>query len=370
MKNKFQPISQILSANMLDIFFVQESKLDNSFPLSQFHVDGFKLHRHDCTASQGGIVVYIRDDIAHRRRNDIENYCINDDRGRVEILCLEVSIRKEQWLFISVYKQPKVRNNILKCVLENVLNDIDLSKYCVTMIGDININMKNYDVDMGEILDVYGLSNIVKTPTCFKNRTSPSIIYVIFVNMPRRFNHVITFDCGLSDCHNMVCVSTKLHVPPQQKKRVHYRSYKKFNEEKFCNDLASAPFYVSEIFDDMDDSYWFFSSLLSDIITEHAPVKTKILKRTQVPYMNSNLRKTINVKNMLWRKYKKNVSTENWNRYRAHRNYVTKLRKQSMSTYLTNKCNVSNTGKEFWGAVKPLISTKSMSSNGHQMLKF
>ena len=87
-----------------------------------------------------------------------------------------------------------------------------------------------------------------------------------------------------------------------------------------------------------------------------------------MPYMNSNLRKTINVKNMLWRKYKKNVSTENWNRYRAHRNYVTKLRKQSMSTYLTNKCNVSNSGKEFWGAVKPLISTKSMSSNDNIML--
>ena len=46
----------------------------------------------------------------------------------------------------------------------------------------------------------------------------------------------------------------------------------------------------------MDDSYWGFSSLLSDIITEHAPVKTNILKRTPVPYMNSNLRKTINAK--------------------------------------------------------------------------
>ena len=30
-----------------------------------------------------------------------------------------------------------------------------------------NIDMQNYVVDMGDILDVYGLSNIVKTPTCF-----------------------------------------------------------------------------------------------------------------------------------------------------------------------------------------------------------
>ena len=63
----------------------------------------------------------------------------------------------------------------------------------------------------------------------------------------------------------MLCVSTKLHVPPQQKKRVHDRSYKRFNEENVCNDRASVPLYVSEIFDGMDDSYWFCNSLLSDI---------------------------------------------------------------------------------------------------------
>ena len=287
-RNKFQPISQILSQNLLDIMFIQESKLDDSFPHAQFHVNGYKINRNDCSDREGGILVYIRDDIPHRRLSDIEKYKINDDRGRVELLCTEATIRNEKWIFVSVYKQPKVRNNVLKCIFEDILNDIDLAKSNVIIIGDINVNMLNTstDIDIQELLDVYGLSNIVRTPTCFKGKT-PSLLDVIFVNKPKRFNPVITFNCGLSDCHNMVCVSTKLHVLPQNRKLIHYRSYKKFDENKFCADLISAPFHVSEVFDDIDDSYWFFSSILNNVISEHAPIKTKVLKRTQVPYMNS-----------------------------------------------------------------------------------
>ena len=53
-------------------------------------------------------MVYIRDDIAHRRRQDLEQYSISDERGRLELLCIDVNIRNEQWLFVSVYKQPKL----------------------------------------------------------------------------------------------------------------------------------------------------------------------------------------------------------------------------------------------------------------------
>ena len=119
---------------------------------------------------------------------------------------------------------------------------------------------------------------------------------------------------------------------------------------------------------EIDDSYCFFNSLLTNIINEHDPIKSKVLKRTQVPYMNSKLRKAINVKNMLWRKYYKIRSRINWERYRTHRNYVSKLRKESMNSYLVDTCNGPTTGREFWNTVKPLISTKNMSSNDNIML--
>ena len=50
-----------------DIFMLAESKLDDSFPLGQFLIDGFYApFRFDCDKSVGGIMLYIRKDIPDR----------------------------------------------------------------------------------------------------------------------------------------------------------------------------------------------------------------------------------------------------------------------------------------------------------------
>ena len=60
-----------------------------------------------------------------------------------------------------------------------------------------------------------------------------------------------------------------------------------------------------EIFDDTDDMAWYTNGLLSDVIDSHAPVKSKIIKKQSVPYMNSNLRKAIYKRNMARNKCRK-----------------------------------------------------------------
>ena len=84
------------------------------------------------------------------------------------------------------------------------------------------------------------------------------------------------------------------------------------------------------------------------------------IKSKHVLYMNDELSKSINVRNMLKRKYKKINSQENWIRYRAHRNHVNSLRKKSLQQYIKIKCNQPNicNGKEFWKTIKPIISNK------------
>ena len=73
----------------------------------------------------------------------------------------------------------------------------------------------------------------------------------------------------------------------------------------FKSDLNCAPFHVSEIFDDIDDMAWFTSTLLNDIIDEHAPIKVKTVKKESVPYMNSLMRKALYKRNMARNKFQK-----------------------------------------------------------------
>ena len=129
---------------------------------------------------------------------------------------------------------------------------------------------------------------------------------------------------------------------------------------------------MTEIFDDVNDSYWLWHQLTMQVVNEHAPLKTGKVRGQRAPYMNGKLRRAINVKNMLKRKFDKVGNKENWNNYRLQRNIVTKLRKNSINVYLAKKCNVNTAnnfnGYGFWETIKPLISKNGGVKNDNIVL--
>ena len=46
-----------------DLFLISESKLDNTFPMNQFHIFGFKVFRRDRNRFGGGLILYINENI-------------------------------------------------------------------------------------------------------------------------------------------------------------------------------------------------------------------------------------------------------------------------------------------------------------------
>ena len=164
---------------------------------------------------------------------------------------------------------------------------------------------------------------------------------------------------GISDFHNLICVATKMCKPNKIRRQIAYRSYKHFNEVMYLHDLECAPFHVSHIFTDIDDQYWFYNTMLKDIIDQHAPIKHRTVKAKQLPYMNNKLRKATNVKGHLRRRFNAMKTTSTWRNYRDQRNLVTKLKRESFKHYFDKECRQqANTNQTFWNAVKPFISNK------------
>ena len=54
------------------------------------------------------------------------------------------------------------------------------------------------------------------------------------------------------------------------------------------------PFHVPHLFDDINDAYWAHERLFTVVLDEHIPVKQKYRRRNSAPFMNSELRKSIN----------------------------------------------------------------------------
>ncbi len=97
--------------------------------------------------------------------------------------------------------------------------------------------------------------------------------------MHKRLQGVMTFNTGLSDFHYMVMFATKLHVP--NKNYVPFL-HLRFNADKYEKDLSCVLFHVGEVFDNIDDSYWYYETLLKEIANEHAPLKVKTIRHEQV----------------------------------------------------------------------------------------
>ena len=151
----------------------------------------------------------------------------------------------------------------------------------------------------------------------------------MIINTPLRLLTHFNLCIGISDCHNLVGGITKMNAPKIVPRKIIYRSYKHFDDDKFNNDLSMAPFHVCEIFEDPSDQLWFQNKLLTEVIELHAPLKNKTVKIKQVPYMN----KAINVKAMLKRKFHRFKTSSAWNKYRCQRNYVNSLKRSSIVKY-------------------------------------
>ena len=92
-RNKFQTIKFILKNDYVDFLALSETKLDESFPGPQFHVPNYDCLHNDRSVHGGGLMFYIRSDIPHRRRFDLEQ--MTDNHAGLEIIIVEVMLNKK-----------------------------------------------------------------------------------------------------------------------------------------------------------------------------------------------------------------------------------------------------------------------------------
>ena len=157
------------------------------------------------------------------------------------------------------------------------------------VFGDMNCNLLGPNV-LSDTCDIFGLTNLVTGPTCFKSE-APTLVDVMITDKPKCFSGRVNIDFGCSDFHNFIAVASRMYVPEMPTRKITYRCMKHFSDRSFLEHIECVPFHVSEIFDDIDDVHWAHNHLLMSVIKHHAPLKTRFVKGKQLPYMNSDLRK-------------------------------------------------------------------------------
>ena len=111
---------------MFDILIITEAKLDDTYSISQFHIDGYSMpYRLDRNRIGGGVIIYVKEHILRAFPNDIEG------------IFVEINFRKSKWLLCLTYHPPS-RSDPYD--FDNIDKAVDV--YCqyekVVLVNDFN----------------------------------------------------------------------------------------------------------------------------------------------------------------------------------------------------------------------------------------
>ena len=194
LRNKIIDHRCILNEIGLEYISISETKLDESFPDSQFKIDGFHFppFRRDRNCHGGGLMIFVKNSIIVSRLTEYEP-------AEVECMCTKVTIAKKHWLIFSVYRPPQSGNIITFLTALHQTVDRASSKYKnIIIMGDMNIDTLEHSSSLdklNEMCDTLGLHNLIRVST-FEMKGSSSSIDLILTNHRYHFKHTHAFEQG------------------------------------------------------------------------------------------------------------------------------------------------------------------------------
>ena len=96
------------------------------------------------------------------------------------------------------------------------------------------------------------------------------------------------------------------------------------------SDLQAVPFEEAHPLETSGLAYEKFKMLYSEVVEKHAPIKHKVLRGNQAPFIKRDLSKQIMIRSRLRNKFNKHKTTENWKAYKSQRNKCTSMRRNNI----------------------------------------
>jgi len=153
-------------------------------------------------------------------------------------------------------------------------------------MGDFN--SETTENTMIDFCDTYGLSNLIKEPTCYKNLKNPSCIDLILTNKTKSFQHSNVYETGLSDFHKLTVTVLKMSYQKLKPIIISYRDYKNYNNDEFRKDL------MENIYPNCSHlSEEIFEKTFLHILNLHAPLKHKYIRGNQQPFLIKNYQRQL-----------------------------------------------------------------------------
>ena len=210
---------------------------------------------------------------------------------------------------------------------------------------------------LGVFMNTFNLESLINKPTCFQS-ANPTCIDLILTNKKSLFKNSNVLEVGISDHHSFITTALRTQLIKGNAKMKMYRDYKTFNIDFFKRDLRES------LENHTSYDYSCFQNIFIALLNKHAPIKKKIMRFNNNPFMSKALRKAIMHRSKLKNIYNNYRTEDNWANYKKQRNFCVNLLRKTKTEYF-QKLNVKDLSdnKKFWKTIKPFFSNKGLNSN-------
>ena len=216
--NKFEQLKDFVIQH-IDILVLNETKLDDTFTVAQFLVNGFSE-----IETGKGVMIYIREDILSKLL--LKHVFPYDMEG----LFAELSFRKCKWLLFGTYHSPAQADIYYFDNLDKAFGTYR-SYEKLLLIGDFNTETSEPRIN--SFVYEQELHNLVKEKTYFKSVHNPSYIDLTLTNNAMAFQNTTKVFTSLSDFHKLALTVLKTSIAKSKPQKIIYRGYKNFDSVRF-----------------------------------------------------------------------------------------------------------------------------------------
>ena len=196
-RNKIDDITVELTD--YDIICISETKLNASIPSSNLMINSYHIPiRKDRDYNNGGgLIVYIKNNIFFKRRDDLES-------NSIENIWVEIQSTKNKYL-LGLFNRPPDSKSDYWNEFENVIEKASEENLDIIITGDLNYDILKANINnpLSRILNKFNMQNVITQPTRVTN-TSSRCIDLIITN-----HHAIIADTNvLPPFHSDHCTVT------------------------------------------------------------------------------------------------------------------------------------------------------------------
>ena len=351
---------EILHAELIDfdVLAFSETWLNASTETDDLLLESYStpVRKDRIGDSHGGLILYIKNGIYFKRRDDLEI------RG-IESLWIEISNNRKHVLFGLFYRPPNSNRDYFSNIEDSIALALDTGITDIIITGDFNYNLLNpvSSRKIDSLCTEFSLFQSINQSTHFTENSSSLIDilmvsnkdYLILSGVGDPFlNQQIRYHCPIYGIF-------KVSKPKNKSFQRHIWDYAKGNYNLLRNNalLVDWNFLYDPDIDIYSDK---INNAILSIANEAIPNRSITINRSDPPWITSCIKRHIRRRKRAYRKAKTTGYDSDWIKFKKLRNNVVSLIRNSKRSFydkIAEKLRSENlSNKSWWSTLKTFIS--------------